>query len=334
MEILKCKSYAEIGRLLGYNYYNSRVKKIITNYCEENGLNAEEIILNNKKKPNICLFCGKELKGKRKFLKKFCDSSCAAKYNNIGRVHSEESKEKVSKTLKEKYKNGILVNPNLGKIFKKTSSFEDKTRKYSKQDVQMFELSELISNDLVLNLNNVVYEDKQIPFFKIKEKHCVICGNKFIPTLTKNGNISKTKVCSEECHKKLVSDNSKNAMKKLVEQGKHQGWKTRNIVSYPEKFWMGVLDNNLIPYIKEKYVFNKYFLDFFIEKNGVKIDLEIDGKQHLYEDRKLHDKIRDKLLTENGIIVYRIAWNEINSDEGKQTMKNKIDNFLSFYNNI
>lgn len=72
-------------------------------------------------------------------------------------------------------------------------------------------------------------------------------------------------------------------------------------------------------------------MDFFIEKNGVKIDLEIDGKQHLYEDRKIHDKERDEFLTEKGYIIYRVPWNEINSEEGKLLMKNKINDFLTFF---
>lgn len=49
----------------------------------------------NKKIKN-CLYCGKKLK---KGQKKFCCSSCAAKYNNKGRKHSEETKEKISQSV-------------------------------------------------------------------------------------------------------------------------------------------------------------------------------------------------------------------------------------------
>lgn len=308
MDILKCKSYTEIGKLLGYKYYNGRVKKIIIEYCREKGLDVEEIIRNNKK-PNKCLFCGREVEGKRKYLKKFCNSSCAASYNNKNKICSEEQKRKVSLSLNNHYSNDKS-----GRNFKK--------------------ISKLIEEGEILNPFNAKYRDGYVNGDKYKERICEWCGKAYKPFLRKSGKITLARYCSKECGYNAMCE--KNVQKALerIEQGKHQGWKTRNIVSYPEKFWMGVLDNNLIPYIKEKYVFNKYFLDFFIEKNGVKIDLEIDGKQHLYEDRKLHDKIRDKLLTENGYVVYRIAWNEINSDEGKQTMKNKINDFLSFYNNI
>lgn len=134
---------------------------------------------------------------------------------------------------------------------------------------------------------------------------------------------------------------SKTAQQQLVENGNHKGWQSRNIISYPERFWMEVLKNNNIDY-SFNHVVNKkthlglddisnYFLDFLI---GEKLDLEIDGKQHKYPERAESDKIRDEILSKNGYIVYRIEWNEINSEEGKQLMKEKIDKFLDFYNNL
>ena len=38
---------------------------------------------------------------------------------------------------------------------------------------------------------------------------------------------------------------------------------------------------------------NNWFLDFYIELNNKKIDLEIDGKQHKYKDRIESDTKRD-----------------------------------------
>ena len=55
-----------------------------------------------EKRKRFCFECGKELKRGQK---KFCCSSCSAKYNNKGRVHSEETKEKIAKALtKGEYK--------------------------------------------------------------------------------------------------------------------------------------------------------------------------------------------------------------------------------------
>ena len=41
------------------------------------------------------------------------------------------------------------------------------------------------------------------------------------------------------------------------------------------------------------------------------------------------DKLQDMQY-----ILFRIKWNEINSQSGKDLMKKKIDNFLEFYNGI
>lgn len=94
------------------------------------------------------------------------------------------------------------------------------------------------------------------------------------------------------------------------------------------------MQNNNINYISEYYLDKKYFLDFYIVKNNVEIDLEIDGKQHKYKDRLEHDKIRDEYIKSKNIVVYRIEWNEVNSEKGSLIMKEKIDNFLEFYNKL
>ena len=128
-----------------------------------------------------------------------------------------------------------------------------------------------------------------------------------------------------------------------IKNGTFKGWQSRNILSYPEKFWIKVLKNNqLFSKCEANYPVKKrelgldcdanYFLDFFFEDKN--LDLEIDGKQHEYDDRKKSDKIRDKKLKENGIIVYRIKWKSINKDSGKKYMKEEIDKFLTFYNSL
>lgn len=86
---------------------------------------------------------------------------------------------------------------------------------------------------------------------------------------------------------------------------------------------MKILDNYKISYIREDNTNGKYFLDFFIKKNNKLIDLEIDGKQHQYEDRKIHDQERDEYLKMKGYIIYRIPWNTINTNDGKERMTKK-----------
>lgn len=167
-------------------------------------------------------------------------------------------------------------------------------------------------------------------------KRCVICNKDFEVLRLKNNKFSKSKTCSSECHLKYFSQIGKETFRKLNESGKFQGWKSRNISSYAETFWVSVLNNNDITYDREYVVpidsNRKYFLDFLITIGDIKIDLEIDGKQHQYEDRKIHDEERDSLLKDKGYVVYRISWNEINSDVGKKMMGEKIKEFIDFIN--
>ena len=174
---------------------------------------------------------------------------------------------------------------------------------------------------------------------EICNKVCPICGKQYV------GN---TKTCSKECghiYRKTITgigvkeETRKKlsiAVQKRIKNGTHNGWTTRNIESYAEKFFKKVLENNNI-----KYEFNKpikkldlgiqengcYFLDFALSN---KIDLEIDGKQHKLEDRKKHDKIRDERLTKNGWKVYRIEWKSL--PKNNEYIKEEIDKFLEWYN--
>lgn len=168
------------------------------------------------------------------------------------------------------------------------------------------------------------------------EKVCPICGKTFykrsITCSAKCGHAYRIKAhpVSNETRKKLSE-----IIQKRIKEGKHCGWKTRNIESYPETFFKTVLDNNNI-----KYEFNKpiqktelginengcYFLDFALNN---KIDLEIDGKQHLLKERKIHDVERDNRLINNGWKVYRIAWKAL--PRNNKYMKLEIEKFLAWY---
>ena len=98
---------------------------------------------------------------------------------------------------------------------------------------------------------------------------------------------------------------------------------------------MEVLNNNGIKYEREHIIYQKdlnpelrncFFLDFLIDGY---IDLEIDGKQHLEPERIEHDKKRNKLLEDNGYVVYRIPW--ISPRYKPLQVKKQIDDFISWY---
>lgn len=125
--------------------------------------------------------------------------------------------------------------------------------------------------------------------------------------------------------RKNKSDSSRESVNKRILAGTHKGWNSRNVLSYPEKFFIQVLENN--GFLKnEDFIINYkvpqrdlginsnycYFLDFYFPK--LRLDLEIDGKQHTYKDRVLYDKRRDEALMNKGYQVHRISWkNPVNT---------------------
>ena len=77
--------------------------------------------------------------------------------------------------------------------------------------------------------------------------------------------------------------------------------------SYPEKYFREWLEKENISF-EQEYQFKLYSFDFLIDG---RIDLEIDGDQHILDERiKDHDKKRDKITTDNGYLVKRIVWSE------------------------
>lgn len=140
---------------------------------------------------------------------------------------------------------------------------------------------------------------------------------------------------SAETRKKLSA-----AARKRVKNGTHVGWTSRNVQSYPEKYWESVLRNHGLTYERELVVpraylgipeASNYFLDFVITTaNGNLVDLEIDGKQHAYEDRAQADELRDSVLTKAGFEVYRIPWVNPRDEASREFVRNQRDDLLHF----
>lgn len=177
-------------------------------------------------------------------------------------------------------------------------------------------------------------------------KKCVVCGSEFnVERLQfKSGSrLSKAKCCSGECGNTLMRQSVQIKANERVANRTHSGWMTRPTLSYAEKFFDQVLkDRGLEGKYHINFPVNKrkelglcddsnYFLDFYFP--DFKLDLEIDGKQHKYTDRVEHDKERDLALINKGYDVYRIEWQNINTEEGKKYIANEIDNFIQYYQN-
>lgn len=91
-------------------------------------------------------------------------------------------------------------------------------------------------------------------------------------------------------------------------------WRQKNM-SYPEEMFLkflnerGYADKFLI---QREYSIFPYFIDFaFVD---LKIAIEIDGSQHLQQERKAKDELKDALLIENGWRVIRIAESSVKED--------------------
>lgn len=248
---------------------------------------------------------------------KCCCSKCAHSRN-----HTDETKRKVSNSLNKFHQN---------RGTSRLSDNPEHRKNCSKGFVQS-----IGNRTKDIRKHNCVYCGKEIYAKFIKGVYCYDCAK-----LYELPNLKLYNECGKTIPSKQRIESGRKVQQKLLAEGRHKGWQSRNIISYPEKFWMEVLKNNNINY-SFNHVVNKkthlglddisnYFLDFLI---GEKLDLEIDGKQHKYPERAESDKVRDELLSKNGYIVYRIEWNEINSEEGKKLMKEKIDKFLEFYNNL
>ncbi len=88
-------------------------------------------------------------------------------------------------------------------------------------------------------------------------------------------------------------------------------WRQKNI-SYPESIFITKMNNigwdKKYSIVREFSVF-PFFIDFAFMNERVAV--EIDGSQHLLEDRKKKDEMKDNLLTSKGWTIIRITEHEI-----------------------
>jgi len=241
------------------------------------------------KNPKLCKVCQNPLPYKYHNGKQFCNTSCAAKFNNKNRIF-EPTKDKRVKIL-NCFMCGTEITVN----------------------IRVSRIKAYCENCKEINKKNKKERKKEKKYSHI----CLCCDKSFI-SAHKN-----TKYCSSFC-----------SGKHMMEIGKIKSWQSRNIKSYPERFFEKVLNNNNLSYEINKPLRcedRNYFLDFyFADKN---IDLEIDGKQHYMPERIVSDINRDTVLTEKGIKVFRIKWKSINTEDGKNEIRKNIQNFLDFYKN-
>lgn len=177
---------------------------------------------------------------------------------------------------------------------------------------------------------------KALHAHKAKEQHCEYCKKSMgflMPHL-----YGRRRFCSNACARKVVNQDPEYrakisaAQKRLVKEGRHKGWLVRGRAedSYAEKFFMRVLTERGIEYQREIGC-NGYWIDFAILlDNGIKIALEVDGKQHSRWERERVDRRKTISLESKGWNVYRIPWVSVNTDKGKDQMKRFLDEFQAY----
>jgi len=192
--------------------------------------------------------------------------------------------------------------------------------------------------------------------FEIKEEvfRLYVYENFSINEIKKKFSIGDNLICKIIGDKKrTLSEGIKSGRKKYPENFKHTdetkrklreirldfmkknpektAWRLKNL-SYPEKLFLHEIEklewNKKYSIVREYSLF-PYYVDFAFINELVAV--EIDGSQHLLEDRKMKDNMKDKLLIENGWKVIRISENELKNNIKKVFCE--IENFLSLSNN-
>ena len=132
----------------------------------------------------------------------------------------------------------------------------------------------------------------------------------------------ETKKKISEIRKKYLQENPDKVPYKLNHSSKE---------SYPEKYFTEVFKNEGIKVTKSFHI-ELYELDFCILDK--KIDIEIDGSQHYYDEKIVEsDKRRNKFLEDDGWDIIRINWSEYQKFSFDDK-KDYISKLKSYINNL
>jgi very-short-patch-repair endonuclease len=166
-------------------------------------------------------------------------------------------------------------------------------KKLIKDIINDYVCNELSVQDLIKKYN--ISKTQFLPYIKLRNpSESATLAHKNKPESFKHSEKSK----------QLIRERRLEWMKNNPEK---TAWRKSNM-SYPEKIFkeklekLGLYKKYLI--IRERSVF-PYFIDFAFENE--KVAVEIDGSQHLLEEKRISDDKRDKYLKKNGWKVYRVS---------------------------
>jgi hypothetical protein len=244
LEVIKnAKSKREILNKLGF-FQNGNGAKKLTLLCEKQDINFNVEFKINVKKNSECNFCKEKIELK----KKFCNSSCAAKFNNHNRIMSDETRLKIGLTLKSKYETGELV------------SSHKKTGK--------------CYNPAFTKITSINYD----PINKNYRYNCKYCNSEYF---TDKSPCNSRKTCSKECATKSSLNRSyNNGSRKTI----YYFNKYINSIVVLESTWelkvAKLLDSKLIRWIRpesltwidKKNKERQYYPDFYLNDYNLFLD--------------------------------------------------------------
>lgn len=169
-------------------------------------------------------------------------------------------------------------------------------------------------NEIIKDYTENYFSIKEISKkYEIKSTYWIrkLLGSK-IRTFSEAGKIAHSKYPdSFKLSKEAKNKIRKARLKWMKEHPEKTAWRLKNM-SYPEKCFKNLLESNGIDkkyLIYREYPVFPYFIDFaFINE---KVAIEIDGSQHLEENRKNKDSKKDKLLISKGWKILRITAIEV-----------------------
>jgi len=190
------------------------------------------------------------------------------------------------------------------------------------EEVQLFYNNDKNWSDVCEYFNisqNLIISAKKLGLFISRSKSESISIS-LRKTPRKHSDETKKKI--SEIRKKYLQENPDKVPYKLNHSSKE---------SYPEKYFTEVFGNEGIEVVKS-FNIGIYELDFCILDK--KIDIEIDGSQHYYDEKIVEsDKRRNKFLEDNGWDIIRINWSDYQK-LGFEYKKEYISNLKSYINDL
>lgn len=153
---------------------------------------------------------------------------------------------------------------------------------------------------------------------------CVKYGYKsksYVSKYLLDGNIRSVSEANKLAHKKFPerfkhTEETKCKIREkrlrfMEEHPEQTAWRQSNL-SYPERCFLEMLTESGLSekfLIVREYSVYPYFIDFaFVDE---KLAIEVDGSQHLTDERSAHDKEKDELLLSNGWKILRFTAKDV-----------------------